>query len=249
MKSPAESARAKSPVLETAAKSHHESGGPTARRDLEQATGVGQHAADVLSLKTLCRATHSAVRSHSSLPAPCTMAARAPTGCRSSASFLGNIDSESIDYDTLLYCYLKIASRLWHRPFGLLIDATCYTGQSEPQDELFQRLEMLTPTELSRQLSRIYIYNMNSACKKCFRRILRLSAKNESSVFNPKNVGYHLIGSIQELQTHFHLSQLHLPRRPSASSPTRYVFQPITRLSRSRAITKSSSRSAASLSR
>ena len=82
---------------------------------------------------------------------------------------LRNIDTESVDYDTLLYCYLKIASRLWHRPFGLLIDATCYTGQSEPQDDIFHKLNKLTPTELSQQLSRVYIYNMNSACKKCFR--------------------------------------------------------------------------------
>lgn len=148
---------------------------------------------------------------------------------------LRNIDAESIDYDTLIYCYLKIASRLWHRPFGLLIDATCYNGQNEPQDELFQRLELLTPTELSRQLSRIYVYNMNSAFRKCFRRILRVSAKNDVSVFNPKNVEYHLIGSLQDLQTHFHLSQLHLPKETiSVVTDTRYVFQPITRLSKTK---------------
>ncbi|KAL2018057.1 hypothetical protein VTK56DRAFT_1323 [Thermocarpiscus australiensis] len=148
---------------------------------------------------------------------------------------LRNIDAESIDYDTLIYCYLKIASRLWHRPFGLLIDATCYNGQTEPKDELFQKLELLTPTELSRQLSRIYIYNMNSAFKKCFRRILRVSTKNDSSVFSPANVEYHLIGSLQELQAHFHLSQLHLPKETiSVVTDTRYVFQPITRLSKSK---------------
>jgi len=28
---------------------------------------------------------------------------------------------------------------------------------------MFQKLEQLTPTELSRQLSRIYVYNMNTA--------------------------------------------------------------------------------------
>ena len=58
---------------------------------------------------------------------------------------------------------MQIASRLWHRPFGLLIDATCYNGQNEPQDDLFQKLDQLTPTELFRQLSRVYVYNMNSA--------------------------------------------------------------------------------------
>lgn len=63
-----------------------------------------------------------------------------------------------------LLTHKQIASRLWHRPFGLLIDATCYNGQNdEPQDELFHKLELLTPTELSKQLSRVYIYNMNSA--------------------------------------------------------------------------------------
>ncbi|KAK4190313.1 neurofibromin [Podospora australis] len=148
---------------------------------------------------------------------------------------LRNIDAESIDYDTLIYCYLKIASRLWHRPFGILIDATCYNGQPEPKDELFQKLEMLTPTELSKQLARVYIYNMNSACKKCFRRVLRLSAKSETSVFSPNNVEYHLVGSMHDLQAHFHLSQVHLPKDTvSVVTDTRYVFQGITRLSKSK---------------
>ncbi|KAF6835868.1 GTPase-activator protein for Ras-like GTPase [Colletotrichum musicola] len=129
----------------------------------------------------------------------------------------------------------KIASRLWHKPFGLLIDATCYNGQNEPQDELFKKLELLTPTELSRNLVRIYVYNMNSAFRKCFRRLLRVSAKSDASVFNPKNVDYHLIGSLQDLQAHFHLSQLHLPKETiSVVTDTRYVFQPITRLSKTK---------------
>ncbi|KAK8107613.1 neurofibromin 1 [Apiospora kogelbergensis] len=148
---------------------------------------------------------------------------------------LRHIDSDSIDFDTLIYCYLKIASRLWHRPFGLLIDATCYNGQNEPQDDLFKKLEFLSPTEISRSLSRIYVYNMNSAFRKCLRRILRLATKNEASIFNPGNVEYHLIGSLQDLQSHFHLSQLHLPKETiSVVTDTRYVFQSITRLSKTR---------------
>ncbi|KAJ4125593.1 Ras GTPase activating protein ira2 [Fusarium equiseti] len=148
---------------------------------------------------------------------------------------LRHIETESIDYDTLLYCYLKIASRLWHRPFGILIDATCYNGRNEPQDDLFKKLELLTPSELSQNLARIYVYNMNSAFKRCFRRLLRVCTKNENGVFNPKNVEYHLIGSLQDLQAHFHLSQLHLPKETiSVVTDTRYVFQPITRLSKSK---------------
>jgi neurofibromin 1 len=57
----------------------------------------------------------------------------------------------------------QIASRLWHKPFGLLIDATCYNGQNEPPDDWFKKLELLSPVELSQQLSRVYVYNMNSA--------------------------------------------------------------------------------------
>lgn len=62
-----------------------------------------------------------------------------------------------------------------------------------------------------------------------------MSTKNEDSVFHPKNVEYHLIGSLQDLQTHFHLSQLHLPKETiSVVTDTRYMFQPIVRLSKSK---------------
>ncbi|KXJ96548.1 GTPase-activator protein for ras-like GTPase [Microdochium bolleyi] len=148
---------------------------------------------------------------------------------------LRHLDQDSIDYDTLLYCYLKIASRLWHKPFGLLIDATCYNGQNEPPDEIFKKLELLSPNELSQHLTRVYVYNMNSTFRKCFRRILRVATRNESSVFNPGNVEYHLMGNLQDLQTHFHLSQLHLPKETiSVVTDTRYVFQPVTRLSKTK---------------
>ncbi|KAL2160267.1 hypothetical protein VTH06DRAFT_1440 [Thermothelomyces fergusii] len=145
------------------------------------------------------------------------------------------IDGDSLDFDTLLYCYLKIASRLWHRPFGLLIDSTCYNGHEEPKDDLFYKIESLAPRELSQQLTRIYIYNLNSASRKCFRRMLRVASKNEASVFNPANVEYHLIGNVSDLQMHFHLSQLHLPKETiNVVKDQRLLFQPITRLSKSK---------------
>jgi neurofibromin 1 len=77
--------------------------------------------------------------------------------------------------------------------------------------------------------------NTDLAHRKCFRRILRLSAKSEGSPFYPKNVDYYLIGSLQDLQTHFYLSQLHLPKETiSVVTDTRYVFQPIIRLSKTK---------------
>ncbi|KAI0121575.1 GTPase [Hypoxylon sp. NC0597] len=148
---------------------------------------------------------------------------------------LRHIDQDSIDYDTLLYCFLKIASRLWHKPFGLLIDATCYDGQNDPPDELFKKLELLSPNELSRQLSRIYVYNMNSTFRKCFRRVLRVATKSDTSVLNPTNVEYLLLSSRLDLQAHFHLSQVHLPKETiSIATDTRYTFQPVTRLSKTK---------------
>ncbi|KAI9815632.1 MAG: Ras GTPase activating protein ira2 [Thelocarpon impressellum] len=148
---------------------------------------------------------------------------------------LRNIEQEGVDNDLLLYCYLKIASRLWHRPFGVLIDATCYNSLGEPQDELFQNLDALTPSELCKNLTKVYVYNMNSAFRKCFRRILRLAGKNEHSSFHPSNVEYHLIGSLHDLQLHFHLGPLHLPKNTiTVVNDSRYVFQPVVRLSRTR---------------
>jgi neurofibromin 1 len=44
-----------------------------------------------------------------------------------------------------------------------------------------------------------------------------------------------LIGSLQDLQSHFHLSQLHLPKETiSVVTDTRFVFQPIIRLSKTK---------------
>ena len=148
---------------------------------------------------------------------------------------LRNIELEGIDHDLLLYCYLKIASRMWHRPFGVLIDATCYNSVNEPRDDVFQKLDALSPSELTKNLSKVYVYNMNSAFRKCFRRILRLAGKNEHSSFHPSNVDYHLIGSLQELQMHFHLGPLHLPKNTIAVvNDSRLVFQPVVRLSKTK---------------
>jgi neurofibromin 1 len=64
---------------------------------------------------------------------------------------------------------------------------------------------------------------------------LRVATKNETSVFNPANVEYHLLGGLHDLQAHFHLSLLHLPKETiSVVTDTRYMFQPITRLSKTK---------------
>jgi neurofibromin 1 len=71
--------------------------------------------------------------------------------------------------------------------------------------------------------------------RRCFRRLLRISTRNDTSVFHPNNVEYHLVGNLQDLQTHFHLGQLHLPKETvSVVTDTRFMFQPITRLSKTK---------------
>lgn len=67
------------------------------------------------------------------------------------------------------------------------------------------------------------------------RRVLRVSTKKDTSVFNPNKIDYHLIGSIKELQNHFHFNQLHLPKETiSVFADTRYDFKPVVRLSKTK---------------
>ncbi|KAM3467994.1 hypothetical protein MY5147_008382 [Beauveria neobassiana] len=144
-------------------------------------------------------------------------------------------ETEGIDHETLLHCFLKIASRLWHEPFSILIDATCYSGKNDPKDDFFKMLDLLMPYEVRQNLARIYIYNMNSAFKRCFRRLLRIVTKNESSAFHPNNVKYLLPGGMKEMQNHFLISSLQVPKEHSAIvSDVRYFFKHATRLSKSK---------------
>lgn len=70
---------------------------------------------------------------------------------------------------------------------------------------------------------------------KCFRRVLRVVTKSETNVLNPANVEYLLLGSRLDLQAHFHLSQVHLPKETiSIATDSRYTFQPVTRLSKTK---------------
>lgn len=69
--------------------------------------------------------------------------------------------------------------------------------------------------------------------RKCFRRIMRLSMKNEDNVLHPENVRYQFLSSIEDLQYQFHQNQL--PGETlSIVSDARFVFQPVTRLSKTK---------------
>ncbi|RWA09952.1 hypothetical protein EKO27_g5161 [Xylaria grammica] len=130
--------------------------------------------------------------------------------------------------------YEKLASRLWHKPFGVFIDATCDNGTID-HDDLIKRLELLMPSEMSSQLTRMYIYNMNSTYRKTFRRNLRLAGKRDMNIFGGANTEIHLLGTVHDLQAHFVLRQVHLPKETiDVVKDTRYVFQPVTRLSKTK---------------
>lgn len=84
-------------------------------------------------------------------------------------------------------------------------------------------------------LDPIFCASADSCSSKCLRRVLRVSTKKDASVFNPNKIEYHLIGSIKELQNHFHFNQLHLPKETiSVFADTRYDFKPVVRLSKTK---------------
>src|SRR4051794_20045496 len=109
---------------------------------------------------------------------------------------------------------------MWTRPFGLLVDATSYTMANEISDELPRKLDALSPPDMIKNFKRFYVYNMNSAYRKYFRRLVRHACKDENSSLNPRNLDYLLLGNLSELQQHFHLASIHLPKDTSKFSTT-----------------------------
>ncbi|RPA92835.1 hypothetical protein L873DRAFT_1708250 [Choiromyces venosus 120613-1] len=148
---------------------------------------------------------------------------------------LRNINIGTVDPDLLIYCYLKIASRMWHKPFAVLIDATCYSLNNEMPDELYKKIDSLMPPDMVKNYSRLYIYNMNTAYRKFFRRQLRYAVRDENNAWNPNNIDFIMLGSLAELQQHFNLGSLHLPKETmSFLSDPRYMYHHITRLSKTK---------------
>jgi neurofibromin 1 len=95
------------------------------------------------------------------------------------------------------------------------------------------------PPEMVKNYSRLYVYNMNSAFRKFFRRTLRHASKDENHIWHPSNIEFFMLGSVIELQQHFNLGSLHLPKETmSFLSDTRYVFHNITRLSKTKGKTE-----------
>ncbi|RYC65279.1 hypothetical protein CHU98_g953 [Xylaria longipes] len=156
---------------------------------------------------------------------------------------LGNVEAANINNRML-------ASRLWHKPFGVFVDATCANESADFHDELVRRNQLLTPSEVTNNLSRCYIYNMNSTYRygltpivklytdknrKTFRRNMRVVGKRDGSLFEKLNIEIHLLGTLQELRAHFHIDHTRFPKEIiSAPNDTRYTFQPVTRLSKTK---------------
>ncbi|KAI0871616.1 GTPase [Hypoxylon argillaceum] len=144
---------------------------------------------------------------------------------------LRHIDRDSIDHDSLLFAYFKLASRLWHKPFGIFVDATCGNGATDNYDALMKQLELLTPSEILAQGIKSY----TDESRKTFRRNLRIAGKREASSLDKLNIEIHLIGTIQELWAHFNIENARFPKEiPSAANDARLVFQPVTRLSKTK---------------
>ncbi|KAI2626815.1 GTPase [Xylaria nigripes] len=142
---------------------------------------------------------------------------------------LRNVDQDTVDADTLLFAFFKLASRLWHKPYGILVDSTCDNLTTEYQDELMRKFELLVPSEAMASQTRLYIYNMNSM--KTLRRNLRMF----KDVFEKSNTEIHLIATTQDLHNHFNDSEIPLPKETlDIAADARYTFQSVTRLSKTK---------------
>ena len=122
-----------------------------------------------------------------------------------------------------------------HKPFAVLVDATCYSLSNELPDEICRKLSSLMPPAMIKNHARLYIYNMNSAFRRFFRRILKIALDDEHNAWTPSNVDIIPVSSLGELQQHFNLGSLHLPKETmSFLSDSRFVFHNIIRLSKAR---------------
>lgn len=128
---------------------------------------------------------------------------------------------------------------MWHKPFAVLMDATCYSLNNELPDEVYRKIDSLMPPEMVKNYSRLYVYNMNSAYRKFCRRALRHAVKDENNPWHPNKIEFVMLASLSELQQHFNLGSLHLPKETmSFLSDSRYVFHNITRLSKTKGKTE-----------
>lgn len=71
--------------------------------------------------------------------------------------------------------------------------------------------------------------------RKTFRRDLRIAGKRDTNLFEKLNIEIHLLGTIQELWAHFNIENARFPKEiPCAANDARHVFQPVTRLSKTK---------------
>jgi neurofibromin 1 len=128
---------------------------------------------------------------------------------------------------------------MWHKPFAVLMDATCYSLNNELPDDVYRKIDSLMPPEMVKNYARLYVYNMNSAYRKFCRRALRHAVKDENNPWHPSKIEFIMLGSLGELQQHFNLGSLHLPKETmSFLSDSRYVFHNITKLSKTKGKTE-----------
>lgn len=124
-----------------------------------------------------------------------------------------------------------------HQPFAILIDATCHTSNNEIPEEAILQLLGLMPPEMAKNFCRLYIYNMNTAYRKYFRKTLRAAVKDKVCAHSAAEKEYIVLGSDQELKKHFDFA--HLPKETASfSSDTLYISTPVTKLSKSKGETE-----------
>ncbi|KAI8801315.1 hypothetical protein BJ742DRAFT_685193 [Cladochytrium replicatum] len=114
--------------------------------------------------------------------------------------------NETIDMELFLYFLLITLRSVVNRQWEFVVDVTKYTAENEWGLEWLSRLEKLLPQEIIMNIHTTYMYNVNSALRKGFK-------KNRAGQFlRPLMKRIIMIGSISEFAEYIPATDLRLPR-------------------------------------
>ncbi|CAG8444039.1 5054_t:CDS:10 [Acaulospora morrowiae] len=118
------------------------------------------------------------------------------------------LEAEATDMELLMYHVLHTIKSHMSRPFEILVDLTQFGASNEIQSQWVQHFTQILPYEVVENLSKLYLYNTNTAFKKFVKKISRSLPQQISkrTVF---------CCSLNELHEYIAPSEVRLPRSTS----------------------------------
>ncbi|TGZ81752.1 hypothetical protein EX30DRAFT_254963 [Ascodesmis nigricans] len=146
-----------------------------------------------------------------------------------------NINPDKIDPELLTYCFLKVLSRMMHKPFAILVDATMHSVANELPDDVCLTARNLMPPEMIKNYKRLYVYNMNSAYRKFFKKSLKTIERSKSPpiVWGQRGIDLILVTSMQDLQQHFSLGAVNLSKETmNCLGDSKFIYSQVKKLTK-----------------